>query len=231
VTRYSIVPDRSQVWIDARSNVHPIHSSTSGLEGFVDLDWEPSGAIDPAGTPAGRLSLAVDRLKSGNRMEDRELQKRIDARKFPRIEGQLERIAPDGSEASYRVSGEVTFRGVSRRHEDLMDISPVDERTIRLTGASSFDIRDFGMQAPKVLLLKVEIEVSGVTRIVNIGLLEDEDLRPGDWVLIHVGFAMSKIDEAEADLALASLQLMGQAYDDELDAFWRSKISSETGGT
>ena len=45
---------------------------------------------------------------------------------------------------------------------------------------------------------------------------------PGDWVLIHVGFAMSKIDEEEAALALASLQLMGQAYDDELEAFWSS---------
>jgi hydrogenase expression/formation protein HypC len=74
------------------------------------------------------------------------------------------------------------------------------------------------------------VEVSGVTRIVNIGLLEDEPLGPGDWVLIHVGFAMSKIDEAEAALALASLQLMGRAYDDELDAFWQSKISTETGG-
>jgi polyisoprenoid-binding protein YceI len=159
VARYSIVPDRSQVWIEARSNVHPIHSSTSGLEGYVELDLGPSGTVDPAGTPAGSLSLAVDRLKSGNRMEDRELQKRIDARKFPRIEGHLEQIAPNGAEASYRVSGEVTFRGVSRRYEDRMNITPVEDRTIRLTGESNFDIRDFGMQPPKVLLLKVEPEV------------------------------------------------------------------------
>jgi hypothetical protein len=48
--------------------------------------------------------------------------------------------------------------------------------------------------------------------------------------LIHVGFAMSKIDEKEAELALASLKLMGQAYDDELDAFWKSKIASEIPG-
>lgn len=75
------------------------------------------------------------------------------------------------------------------------------------------------------------VDVSGVTRVVNIGLLEDEPLTPGDWVLIHVGFAMSKIDEAEAELALASLRLIGRAYEDELDAFWESKISSETGGT
>jgi hydrogenase expression/formation protein HypC len=72
------------------------------------------------------------------------------------------------------------------------------------------------------------VDVSGVTRIINIGLLEDEGLEPGDWVLIHVGFAMSKIDEEEAALALASLQLMGgQAYDDELEALWSSTIASE----
>jgi hydrogenase expression/formation protein HypC len=75
------------------------------------------------------------------------------------------------------------------------------------------------------------VEVSGVTRIINVGLLEDEQLETGDWVLIHVGFAMSKIDEAEAALALASLQLLGQSYDEELEAFWSSQLASGTGGT
>jgi hydrogenase expression/formation protein HypC len=74
------------------------------------------------------------------------------------------------------------------------------------------------------------VDVSGVTRIINIGLLEDEPLQPGDWVLIHVGFAMSKIDEEEARLALASLQLMGQAYDDELTALWSSRPPAGFGG-
>jgi hydrogenase expression/formation protein HypC len=73
-------------------------------------------------------------------------------------------------------------------------------------------------------------DVSGVTRIINIGLLEDEGLKPGDWVLIHVGFAMSKIDEEEANLALASLKLMGQAYGDELEAFWSSRITVDSKG-
>lgn len=61
------------------------------------------------------------------------------------------------------------------------------------------------------------VDVSGVRRMINIGLLEDEVLEPGDWVLIHVGFAMSKIDEAEAALALASLKLMGSGLDDEME--------------
>lgn len=73
-------------------------------------------------------------------------------------------------------------------------------------------------------------DVSGVGRVINIGLLEDEGLAVGDWVLIHVGFAMSKIDEEEADLALASLKLMGHSYEDELDAFWSSRITAATEG-
>ena len=44
------------------------------------------------------------------------------------------------------------------------------------------------------------VDVSGVTRTINIGLLDDEPLQVGDWVLIHVGFAMSRIDEEEAAL-------------------------------
>jgi hydrogenase expression/formation protein HypC len=74
------------------------------------------------------------------------------------------------------------------------------------------------------------VDVSGVTRVINIGLLEGEPLATGDWVLIHVGFAMSKIDEEEANLALASLKLMGQAYDDELTAFWETNGNIQRGG-
>jgi hydrogenase expression/formation protein HypC len=69
-----------------------------------------------------------------------------------------------------------------------------------------------------------KVDVAGVRRMINIGLLEDEPLTIGDWVLIHVGFAMSKIDEAEADRALEGLQLMGRAYTDEVDALRDSRI-------
>ena len=64
------------------------------------------------------------------------------------------------------------------------------------------------------------VDVSGVGRIINVGLLEDEPLQVGDWVLIHVGFAMAKIDEEEAAMALASLQMMGGSFTDEVDALF-----------
>ncbi len=75
------------------------------------------------------------------------------------------------------------------------------------------------------------VDVSGVGRTINIGLLEDENIKPGDWVLIHVGFAMSKIDEDEARLALASLQMMGEAFTDEVEALMTSPSSTTAGTT
>lgn len=55
------------------------------------------------------------------------------------------------------------------------------------------------------------VEVSGVKRTVNVDLLSEEGLAPDDWVLIHVGFAMSKISEEEAQEQLDLLRMMGEA--------------------
>lgn len=66
------------------------------------------------------------------------------------------------------------------------------------------------------------VEVTGVRRRINVGLLEDEPLAVGDWVLIHVGFAMSRIDEDEAGRALEGLRLMGSGIDDELAQLLRT---------
>lgn len=69
-----------------------------------------------------------------------------------------------------------------------------------------------------------KVDVVGVTRSINVGLLEDEGVEAGDWVLVHVGFAMSKIDEDEAARALDGLQMMGQGFDDEIQQLLESAI-------
>jgi hydrogenase expression/formation protein HypC len=67
-----------------------------------------------------------------------------------------------------------------------------------------------------------KVDVAGVIRNVNIGLLED--IGPGDWVLIHVGFALSKVDEKEAQATLGLLQRMGEAFEQELEDLKTSVI-------
>jgi hydrogenase expression/formation protein HypC len=58
--------------------------------------------------------------------------------------------------------------------------------------------------------LLARVNVASVQRNVNIGLLEDGEVAPGDWILIHVGFALSKIDEGQAQDQLRMLRAMGE---------------------
>jgi hydrogenase expression/formation protein HypC len=69
-------------------------------------------------------------------------------------------------------------------------------------------------------------EVSGVRRSINIGLVhnEEEQVEIGDWVLIHVGFAMSKLNETEAQSQLQALEDIGEAYEQELAELRASQI-------
>jgi hydrogenase expression/formation protein HypC len=55
------------------------------------------------------------------------------------------------------------------------------------------------------------VEISGVRRKVNVQLLEEEPLGPGDWVLSHVGFAMSKISEEQALEQIRLLAMLGES--------------------
>ncbi len=158
MARFSIVPDKSAVLIEASSSLHPIHTRTEGLEGFLEVDVH-DGAVDGVDGACGALSLRVDRLSSGNRLEDRELQRRIDSRRYPTIDGLMTKLQATGSDGRYRVTGDLTFRGVTRRCEDEVTITSIDDCTLRLEGESAFDIRDFGMEPPRIFMLRVHPDV------------------------------------------------------------------------
>ncbi|MGB2710333.1 MAG: HypC/HybG/HupF family hydrogenase formation chaperone [Conexibacter sp.] len=70
------------------------------------------------------------------------------------------------------------------------------------------------------------VEIAGVRRRVNVGLLDGQDggVVPGDWVLVHVGFAMSRIDEDEAQATRRVLEQMGAEYEQELEELKASAI-------
>jgi hydrogenase expression/formation protein HypC len=72
-----------------------------------------------------------------------------------------------------------------------------------------------------------KVDVNGIRRTISVRLLAEQDVTTGDWVLVHVGFAMAKIDEREAELTIEAMRKMGQAYDDELAAFDSTAITME----
>lgn len=68
------------------------------------------------------------------------------------------------------------------------------------------------------------VDVEGVQRTVNVSLIVDAGVAVGDWVLIHLGFAMSKLDEEEARANLAFLAAMRDPFSDEMDALFASPV-------
>jgi hydrogenase expression/formation protein HypC len=70
-----------------------------------------------------------------------------------------------------------------------------------------------------------KVDVAGVQRTINVGLLDDDGgVGSGDWVLIHVGFAMSRVDEEEAIATRRQLERMGENYEAELEELKASVI-------
>ena len=81
-----------------------------------------------------------------------------------------------------------------------------------------------GIPAQVVEILPAErkaaiVEVEGVRREVSIVIVIDDGVKVGDWVLLHVGFAMSIIDEEEANAQLEFMRMLGSVYDEEVEAF------------
>jgi polyisoprenoid-binding protein YceI len=169
VPTYRISPSRSQIWMEAQSSVHPIHGEAHGLEGEIVAEVV-DGQLDLSSQPMMRVELPVEALKSGNTVQDKEMQRRVDARRYPKIIGESKDISQQGDNR-YRVRGDLTFHGVTRPVDGEVNLSMPDERTIVLEGTQTFDIREYGVTPPKILMLRVHPEVNVRVRVV--GELQD----------------------------------------------------------
>jgi polyisoprenoid-binding protein YceI len=159
LTRYTLDSVRSCVWVSGRSSLHPINTETRGITGWFQAATRPDGSLDLDESVSGELELAVERLTSGNQLYDRELRRRIDARHYPTIKGRLTNIVPGGSHPDYVVTGDIDFHGKTRTFEHGMQIE-VHDAGIALTGADVFDIREFGMKPPSMLMVRVYPEIT-----------------------------------------------------------------------
>ena len=158
MTRFAIDPARSTVWIEAQSTLHPIHGEARGLEGYLEVEVA-DGQLDLSGPAEMHVELPVEQLRSGNPLQDRELLRRIDADRFRKIRGDARKVQAADSGGRYRVTGDVSFHGATRTVEGDVEVRALDDRTLVLEGQQVFDIRDFNLKPPKVLMFRVEPEV------------------------------------------------------------------------
>ena len=163
MARYVVVPGLSRVWAEARSSLHPIRVETAGFEGEIEAE-ETEGRIRLV--PPTRISLAVGLLKSNNALVDAELKRKLDARRFPRITGELrEAAASSGPRCLLR--GSLTLHGVSREMEVEASVRAPEADLLEVEGEKVIDMREFNLVPPRFLIFKVEPFVRIRARLVG----------------------------------------------------------------
>ncbi len=165
MARYRIVPERSTIAIEARSSLHPIHGEATGLTGVIEAEIA-DGQLDLNAPPTLRLEVPVAKLTSGNALYDSEMQRRIDARRYPTIVAEAKDVRETGTAGLYGVSGDVTSHGVSRPVNGELRITASDERSLVVEGEQTFDIRDFNITPPRIVMLRVNPDVKVTLRLV-----------------------------------------------------------------
>src|SRR5262245_3760770 len=98
-------------------------------------------------------------MKTGNPLYDYELERRLEVRKSPTIQGQVRDVRAVADGPRCRVAGELLFHGVQRAVEGEVSLRVVDDRTLEIEGEHAFDVREHGLEPPRILMLKVHPEV------------------------------------------------------------------------
>jgi hypothetical protein len=158
-TRFEVISGRSAVLVEARSTVGPITFGTTSMEGSVEVSMD-DGKIDLCGAgPSARLEIGLNTLSSGNALYDAELLQRIDARRFPKTSMELRSVERVGRSERYRLDGDLTFHGVTRHTSGSVGAEIDSDGVLHVVGEHVFDIRDFDVVAPTVLMLRIYPDV------------------------------------------------------------------------
>jgi len=144
VTRYRVVPGSSSIDTEVRSSVHPIHG--------------------------GWVEIPVEAIRSGNRLTDLEMQRRAEVSRYPTIRFEVTRAWPVNGTDRYRAAVSVTAHGRTQAFEEDFRLQRNGGRVV-LDGQHTFDMRDFGVNPPRILTLRVEPQVKVSVRLVA----EEED--------------------------------------------------------
>jgi hypothetical protein len=155
---FHLVPDRSVVLIEVRSTVGPLSFGAVGVTGEVKAAVV-DGVLRTDIPPSGRIEIDVSGLSSGNRLYDAELLRRISARRFPTATVDLLECVPTGLGSRYRLKGELTFCGVTRPTQGTASVEAAPDGRVIITGEQVFDIRDFAIPSPTVLMLRIYPDV------------------------------------------------------------------------
>jgi PadR family transcriptional regulator, regulatory protein PadR len=150
--------DRSAVLIEVRSSVGPLSFGATSLRGSIEAAVV-GGVFHTGVAPSGSLEIDVSALRSGNSLYDAELLRRIDARRFPTARVELRECTASRLGSRYGLKGDLTFHGVTRPAEGTVSVEALSDHRLLITGEQVFDIRDFAVPSPTMLMLRIYPDV------------------------------------------------------------------------
>ena len=157
MARFEINPKRSTVLVAARSSMGPIGFETQDLRGWIDVDVA-DGTVDLASGVGAEVEIELESLRSGNDLYDAELRRRIDVRRYPLCRLTLSSAA-EVADGRFALTGDIEMHGRTRRLVGELVVEEATPTRLALTGAKELDIRDFRIEAPGMLMMKIYPEV------------------------------------------------------------------------
>lgn len=157
---FQLVTGESALETEVRSSVHPIRSRSTQLSGRVEGSFDEQGRPDLTQPHQAHIELPVRSVASGNRLNDGELLRRVEAQRFPTLAFDVAEVRKVEGEQDGSYVGTITIEAHGRtRTQEVAFRLAVDGDRLTVDAGHTFDMRDFGLQPPRLFTLKVEPEV------------------------------------------------------------------------
>ena len=157
VSRYGFVTRSSRLAISGRSTLQPITAVTNRVKGWVELGFTQDGRVSSRGVH-GRIEFPVDSLVADNPLVELELRRRLDAKRYPIIWGEIVATARD--DADLEVRGDVFFKGETEEVSGALHVERVDDTLLRITGKQRFDLEHWGFRPPRLGMFRVYSDIA-----------------------------------------------------------------------
>jgi hypothetical protein len=151
---YTIESADSSLRFFSLTTMYPAFGKVAELTGSIDAASNADGTIVLDPTPRMHIEFKVEDLRTGNELQDHEMWKLIDSKRFPKIAGDLRELEPGAVARRYNAAGQITLAGLARPYEGELSAVFEDEG-VTIDGDLQIDVRDFGLKPMKLLVLSV----------------------------------------------------------------------------
>lgn len=165
--RFRVDSVSSTIEIDLKVNLHPSHLVADPVSGWIECSLDRRGKPRPDVPHGAELSVPVEGIRSGNSLQDREMRRRFAVGRYPKVTVKVTEVEPLDGDTRYRAAARLRMRGTTRAITGEVTIT-VDGTTMTVQGEQTINMKDFGVDPPRLLILRVEPQVNVRARIVAV---------------------------------------------------------------